>query len=113
MDGAPLKEHRPARARRSKAWNLALAIFFLALGIVGLVIPVMPQFLFFAISLFFLSMVSPPVRRAIRRFLHRHPKLLHRYNAWRHRRREKRRNRIRRARALADKLRRPGHHTAD
>lgn len=113
MDVVPSIEHRPARGRRSKAWNLALGIFFLVLGIVGLVIPVMPQFLFFAISLFFLSMVFPPVRRALRRFMHRHPKLLHRYNAWRHRRREKRRNRIRKARALADKLRRQGHRTAD
>lgn len=101
------------RARRSKAWNLALAVLFLALGVVGILIPIMPQFLFFAMSLFFLSMVFPPVRRAIRRFLHKHPKLLHRYNAWRHRRREKRRLRIRKRRALAEKLRGHGHRAPD
>ena len=113
MSGAPPREHHPVRGRRSKAWNLALAILFLALGIVGILIPVMPQFLFFAMSLFFLSMVFPPVRRALRRFLHKHPKLLHRYNAWRHRRREKRRQRIRKTRALAEKLRRHGHRMPD
>lgn len=95
---------RPSRARRGKVWNLALAAFFFLLGVVGIVIPVMPQVLFFAMSAFFLSMASPPVRRALRRFLHGHPKLLHRYNAWRHRRRQKRLDRIRRARALAERL---------
>jgi uncharacterized membrane protein YbaN (DUF454 family) len=72
--------------------------------VIGLVIPVMPQILFFAMSLFFLSLVSPPVRRAVRRWLHRHPKLAHRYNTWRHRRRQKRLVRIRKARELAGRL---------
>ncbi|MFN2386978.1 MAG: DUF454 family protein [Thermoanaerobaculia bacterium] len=96
--------HRPSRARRSRIWNIVLAVFFFVLGVIGLVIPVMPQILFFAMSLFFLSLVSPPVRRAVRRWLHRHPKLAHRYNAWRHRRRQKRLVRIRKSRELAARL---------
>ena len=81
-----------------------LAVFFFLLGVVGLVIPVMPQILFFAMSLFFLSLVSPTVRRAVRRFLHRHPTLAHRYNTWRTNRRQKRLKRIRKARELAARL---------
>lgn len=81
-----------------------LAVVFFLLGVVGLLIPVMPQILFFAMSLFFLSLVSPPVRRAVRRFLHRHPKLAHRYNTWRTKRRQKRLKRIRKARELAARL---------
>ncbi len=95
---------RPSRVRRSRMWDIALAAFFFLLGLVGIVIPVMPQVLFFAASAFFLSMASPPVRRALRRLLHRHPNLLHRYNAWRHRRRQKRLERIRKARVLAERL---------
>jgi len=98
------EKRRPSRVRRSKGWDLALAFFFFALGIVGIAVPVMPQVLFFAMGLFFLSMASPPVRRAMRRFLHRNPRLLHRYNAWRHRRRGKRLDRIRKARALAQRF---------
>ena len=81
-----------------------LAVVFFLLGVVGLLIPVMPQILFFAMSLFFLSLVSPPVRRAVRRFLHRHPRLAHRYNTWRTKRRQKRLQRIRKARELAARL---------
>jgi uncharacterized protein len=96
--------HRPQRVRRSRTWNIVLAIFFFLLGVVGIFIPVMPQILFFAMSAFFLSLVSRPVRRALKRFMHRHPKLAHRYNAWRHRRRLKRLERIRKARDLASRL---------
>jgi uncharacterized membrane protein YbaN (DUF454 family) len=97
---------RPLRTRRNKVWNLTLAIFFFLLGIVGILIPVMPQVVFFALSLLFLSLVSPPVRRAVRRFLHRHPKLAHAYKRWRDRRRQKRLQRIRARRELAQRLHR-------
>ena len=99
-----LTRRRPQRVRRSRTWNIVLAVFFFLLGVVGILIPVMPQVLFFAMSAFFLSMASPSVRRAMRRFLHRHPKLAHRYNVWRHKRRLKRLKRIRKARELATKL---------
>lgn len=95
---------RPSRVRRSRTWNIILAVFFFLLGVVGIIIPVMPQIAFFAMSAFFLSMASPPVRRALRRFLHRHPKMAHRYNAWRHKRRLKRLARIRKRRELAARL---------
>lgn len=95
---------RRSRVRRSRTWNIILAIFFFLLGVVGIIVPVMPQVAFFAMSAFFLSMASPTVRRALRRFLHRHPKIAHRYNAWRHKRRAKRLERIRRAREVAGRL---------
>jgi anti-sigma factor RsiW len=52
----------------------------------------------------FLSLVSPTVRRAVRRFLHRHPKMAHAYKKWRHKGRKKRLELIRRRKALADRL---------
>lgn len=100
----PLDLPRPSRARRNKAWNLALAIFFFLLGIVGILIPVMPQVLFFAMGIVFLSLVSPTVRRKVRKFLHRHPKLAHQYKSFRDKGRRKRRELIRRRKALADRM---------
>jgi uncharacterized membrane protein YbaN (DUF454 family) len=94
----------PARTRRQKIRYLVLAIFFFVLGVVGILIPVMPQFLFFAISLVFLSLVSPTVRRAMRRFLHRHPRLAHAYKRWRDRGRQRRLRRIRARRGLAERV---------
>ena len=83
---------------------MTLAIFFFVLGSVGLVIPVMPQILFFAMGILFLSLVSPTVRRRVRKFLHRHPKLAHRYKRWRDRGRQKRHELIRRRKALAQRM---------
>jgi len=91
---------RKSRVRRNKVWNLVLAIFFFILGFIGILIPVMPQVLFFAMGLLFLSMVSPTVRRAVRRFLHAHPKLAHAYKRWRDKGRQKRRAMIRRRKEL-------------
>lgn len=95
---------RPSRVRRNKLRNLTLAILFFILGVIGLLIPVMPQLLFFALSLFFLSLVSPTVRRWLRRFLHDHPKVAHAYKRWRDKGRQKRREMIRRRKALAQKM---------
>jgi len=100
----PSEPSRPSRVRRNKLWNLTLAIFFFVLGFIGLLIPVMPQILFFAIGLLFLSLVSPTVRRRVRRFLHQHPKLAHAYKRWREKRRRKRREMIRRRKALAQTM---------
>ena len=101
---AEFPARRKSRVRRNKAWNLALAIFFFTLGAIGLVVPVMPQLLFFAMGLLFLSLVSPTVRRRLRRFLHAHPKLAHAYKRWRDKGRQKRLAVIRRRKALAERL---------
>ena len=75
---------KPARRRpRSKAHNLAWAIFFFILGVIGVLVPIMPQIPFFVMSVIFLSFVFPSVRRALRRFLHRHPRIAHAYKKWR------------------------------
>lgn len=95
---------RPSRARRNKVWNLTLAIFFFILGFIGLLIPVMPQILFFAMGLLFLSLVSPTVRRRVRRFLHDHPRIAHAYKRWRNKGRQKRHAMIRRRKELAGRL---------
>jgi uncharacterized membrane protein YbaN (DUF454 family) len=100
---APPEVHRKSRARRNKVRNLVLAIFFFILGVIGVLIPVMPQLIFFAMSILFLSMVSPTVRRAVRRFLHRHPKMAHAYKRWRDKGRQKRRATIRRRKEHAQK----------
>jgi uncharacterized membrane protein YbaN (DUF454 family) len=102
--GQPDEHERPSRARRNKLWNLTLAIFFFILGFIGLLIPVMPQILFFAMGLLFLSLVSPTVRRRVRRFLHNHPKIAHAYKRWRNKGRQKRHAMIRRRKELAGRL---------
>jgi uncharacterized membrane protein YbaN (DUF454 family) len=101
----PPDSHRPSRVRRNRLRNLALAIFFFILGFIGLLIPVMPQVVFFALGLLFLSLVSPTVRRRVRRFLHDHPKVAHAYKRWRDKGRQKRREMIRRRKELAERLR--------
>ena len=101
---AETPEPRKSRVRRNKLWNLVLAIFFFILGFIGLLIPVMPQVIFFLLGILFLSLVSPTVRRRVRKFLHAHPKLAHHYKSWRHNRRQRRLEMIRRRKALAAKL---------
>ncbi len=81
-------------ARRSKARNLAFAVFFFVLGVIGILIPVVPQVPFFIMSALFLSLVSPRLRRAMRRWRHRHPKLDASYRKWRAKARHKRRQAI-------------------
>jgi uncharacterized membrane protein YbaN (DUF454 family) len=102
--GSLSRTPRKSRARRNKARNLVLAIFFFILGVIGVLIPVMPQLIFFAMSIVFLSLVSPTVRRTVRRFLHRHPKMAHAYKKWRDKGRKKRLELIRRRKALANRL---------
>ena len=82
-----------------RAKNLAWAAVFFVLGVIGVLIPVMPQIPFFIMSLLFLSLVFPSVRRGLRRFLHRHPKIAHAYKKWKDRRRKKRQRKIRREKA--------------
>ncbi|MEP6768708.1 MAG: DUF454 family protein [Acidobacteriota bacterium] len=89
------KRRRKKRARRSKAWNLVLGVLFFLLGVIGVLLPIVPQIPFFIMSLFFFSLVFPPLRRALRRFLHRHPKIAHAYKKWRDKARRKRQEMIR------------------
>ncbi len=103
MSEKKLVAGRPSRARRRKARNLVVGILFFILGVVGVLIPVVPQVPFFVLSLLFLSLVFRSVRRALRRFLHRHPKLAHAYKRWRDRARRKRLELIRKESGLEEK----------
>jgi uncharacterized membrane protein YbaN (DUF454 family) len=102
MDVRP--EPRRRRRPRSKVHNLAWAIFFFILGVIGVMVPIMPQIPFFVMSVIFLSLVFPSVRRKLRRFLHRHPKVAHAYKKWRDTARRKRQAMIRREKELEAKL---------
>ena len=92
------------RRPRSKAHNLAWAIFFFILGVIGVMVPIMPQIPFFVMSVLFLSLVFPSVRRKLRRFLHRHPKVAHAYKKWRDKARRKRQAMIRREKEIEEKF---------
>jgi uncharacterized membrane protein YbaN (DUF454 family) len=95
---------RPRRRPRSKAHNLAWAIFFFILGVIGVILPVMPQIPFFVMSVIFLSLVFPSVRRRLRRFLHHHPKVAHAYKKWRDSARRRRQAMIRKEKDLERRL---------
>lgn len=95
---APRPRRKPRSPQKSKVRNLVLAIFFFILGIIGVLLPIVPQVPFFIMSVIFFSLVFPRVRRALRRFLRRHPKIAHAYKKWRDKARAKRRDLIRRER---------------
>ncbi len=86
----------PIHARRGR--NIFLGILFFVLGVIGILIPVMPQIVFFFLSALFFSMVSPRLRRALRRFRKRHPSVDRAYAKWREKGRRKRQEIIRKAR---------------
>jgi uncharacterized membrane protein YbaN (DUF454 family) len=90
------KQGKGSKTRRSRVKNLFWAGFFFILGVIGVLLPIVPQVPFFIMSLLFLSLVFPSVRRALRRFLHRHPKVAHAYKKWKDRRLKKRHRHIRR-----------------
>jgi uncharacterized membrane protein YbaN (DUF454 family) len=91
----PTERGKGSKTRRSRVKNLLWAGFFFVLGVIGILLPIVPQVPFFVMSLLFLSLVFPSVRRALRRFLHRHPKVAHAYKKWKDRRRKKRQKHIR------------------
>ena len=107
--GEEKPRRRNRRKRRSKAANLFWAIFFFSLGVIGVLIPVMPQIPFFIASLLFFSLVFPSVARWRRRFLHRHPKLSHAYKKWRDAARRKRQKLIQKEKELEERFRRHQH----
>jgi hypothetical protein len=92
---------RRGDASRRKIRNLALGIGFFVLGVIGVLVPIMPQVPFFIMSALFFSLVFPRVRRALRRFRHRHPKLDEAYRKWRNKARRKRRARLQKIRETA------------
>jgi Protein of unknown function (DUF454) len=106
---SPAKPGRPPKRRprrttaRSRTHNLVLAIAFFILGVIGVLLPIVPQIPFFIMSLLFLSLVFPKVRRALRRFLHKHPKIAHAYKKWRDKARRKRQDLIRREKEWVEK----------
>jgi uncharacterized membrane protein YbaN (DUF454 family) len=85
----------PARRRRSRTHNIVYAALFFVLGVIGVLVPVMPQVPFFVMSALFLSLVFPRVRRTLRRWRHKYPKLDASYRKWRSRARRKRQAAIR------------------
>ncbi len=89
----------PRRRRRSKTHNIVYAFLFFIVGVIGVLVPIMPQVPFFIMSALFLSLAFPRVRRAIRRWRHRHPKLDASYKKWRARGRRRRQDTIRKRRA--------------
>src|SRR4029453_19608403 len=88
----------PIHARRTR--NILLGVLFFILGVIGILIPVMPQVVFFLMSLVFFSMAFPSLRRRVRRFRKRHPSLERAYVKWRERGRKKRQELIRKGRKL-------------
>jgi hypothetical protein len=60
-------------------------------------------------SLLFFSLVFPSVRRRLRRFLNRHPRIAHAYKKWRDAARRKRQKMIRREKELAARFRHHHH----
>jgi len=92
-----VKKPRPAR-RRSKTHNLVYAVLFFIVGVIGVLVPVMPQVPFFVMSALFLSLVFPKVRRTLRRWRLKYPKLDASYKKWRSRGRRKRQEAIRQGR---------------
>ena len=92
----------PIHARRGR--NIFLGILFFVLGVIGILVPVMPQIVFFFLSALFFSMVSPRLRRALRRFRKRHPSVDRAYAKWREKGRKKRQEIIRKARKFRHDL---------
>ena len=96
----------PLHKRRVR--NFAFGVGFFVLGVIGIIIPVMPQLIFFFLSLLFFSMVSPSLRRTMRRFRRRHPSIDKAYTKWREKGRRKRLELIRKARKLRHDVFDPG-----
>ncbi len=100
MTHAKAHTRTPTPIHRRTTRNIALGVGFFILGVIGIFIPVMPQLIFFFLSALFFSLVSPPLRRALRRFRKRHPSVDKAYTKWREKSRRRRLKIIRKARAI-------------
>jgi flagellar biosynthesis component FlhA len=96
--------HGRTPLQRRTLRNTVLGVTFFVLGVIGLIVPVMPQMIFFFLSALFFSLVSPRLRRALRRFRQRHPSVQKAYVKWREKSRQKRLKLIRKARKLRHDL---------
>ena len=97
---AATPEHSRTPVHKRRVRNILLGTLFFILGVIGILIPVMPQVVFFVLSLVFFSMAFPSLRRRLRRFRRRHPKLDRAFTKWRERGRKKRLALIRKAKKL-------------
>jgi uncharacterized membrane protein YbaN (DUF454 family) len=52
---------------------IVLGVIFFILGVIGLVLPLVPQGVFFVISIILFSMVSPAIREKLERYTRRYP----------------------------------------
>ena len=101
--------HHETPIHRRRTRNLLLGIFFFILGVIGVLIPVMPQIPFFVMSLLFFSLVFPKVRRALRRWRQRHPKVDEAYRKWREKARKRRRTKMEKRKRLTEEVRPHSH----
>jgi uncharacterized membrane protein YbaN (DUF454 family) len=79
----PRRDRSRPPSTKHRIRNIVLGAVFFLLGVIGIAIPVMPQFLFFVLSFFFFSLAFPPLQRWFHRFLARHPKLARYHDRWR------------------------------
>jgi uncharacterized membrane protein YbaN (DUF454 family) len=63
------------RKKLKQGFVLAVGLIFLALGVVGLVLPFLQGVLFIAVGLILLSFVSPRVRTFLDRHTTRYPRI--------------------------------------
>lgn len=96
--------HDRTPIQRRTTRNIALGIAFFVLGVIGILVPVMPQVVFFFLSALFFSLVSPRLRRALRRFRQRHPSVDKAYAKWREKSRKRRLKLIRKARRVKEEI---------
>ena len=92
----------PHTLRLRKARHLVLALFFFILGVIGVLVPIMPQVPFFVMSALFFALVFPSLRRRLWRWKKKYPKFDASYLKWRAKARRKRRDRRRRRSGRAE-----------
>ncbi|MBC7836923.1 hypothetical protein H7X87_04075 [Acetobacteraceae bacterium] len=52
-----------------------VAVIFFVLGLIGLVVPIMPQFVFFAVSIILFSILSPSIQKKVEFYTRKYPKV--------------------------------------
>jgi len=97
-------DHSRTPIQRRTTRNIVLGIGFFVLGVIGVLVPVMPQLVFFFLSAIFFSLVSPRLRRALRRFRRRHPSIEQAYAKWREKGRKRRLKHIRKRKGVPEEI---------